>query len=359
METEKLDYHLPSGLIAQKPAPTRDSSRLLVLNRSDGSITDSNFGRICDYLHKGDCLVINNTKVLPAKFFAQRKSGAKIEGLFLSQNTPDTWLVLLKNSSRVKEGQTLYLLERDKNPFCPAHIEKKLSAGQWLIKPDLSAEALAQADCPLAAEKILDSIGFAPLPPYIKRPMPQIEHQSDSQRYQTVYARCSGAVAAPTAGLHFTEKLLEQIRSKGIAIAQLTLHVGEGTFLPVKTENLEEHKIHNERFSIDAENANIINKTIRCGGRIIAVGTTTVRTLETVAVGTKIKPTSGQTNLFITPGFEFKITDCLITNFHLPKSTLLALVAAFVGLDKILAAYRHAIEQKYRFYSYGDCMLII
>jgi len=367
METERLNYYLPADLIAQKPAPNRDSSRLLVLNRSDGSIIDDSFSRICGYLHKGDCLVINNTKVLLAKFFAQRKSGAKIEGLFLSQtcgepaesNTPDTWLVLLKNSSRIKEGEILYLLERDENPFCPAHMEKKLSAGQWLVK----------LDSQLAAEKILDSIGFAPLPPYIKRPIPQIEHKTDSQRYQTVYARCSGAIAAPTAGLHFTEKLLEQIRAKGIPIAQLTLHVGVGTFLPVKTENLEEHKIHSERFSIDAENADIINETIRRGGRIIAVGTTTVRTLETAAirrdetasqrVGTRIKPASGQTNLFITPGFEFKITDCLVTNFHLPKSTLLALVAAFAGLDKILAAYRHAIEQKYRFYSYGDCMLIV
>ena len=367
METERLNYYLPADLIAQKPAPNRDSSRLLVLNRSDGSIIDDSFSRICGYLHKGDCLVINNTKVIPARFFAQRKSGAKIEGLFLSQtcgepaesNTPDTWLVLLKNSSRIKEGEILYLLERDENPFCPAHMEKKLSAGQWLVK----------LDSQLAAEKILESIGFAPLPPYIKRPIPQIEHKTDSQRYQTIYARCSGAIAAPTAGLHFTEKLLEQIRAKGIPIAQLTLHVGVGTFLPVKTENLEEHKIHSERFSIDAENANIINETIRRGGRIIAVGTTTVRTLETAAirrdetasqrVGTRIKPASGQTNLFITPGFEFKITDCLVTNFHLPKSTLLALVAAFAGLDKILAAYRHAIEQKYRFYSYGDCMLIV
>jgi S-adenosylmethionine:tRNA ribosyltransferase-isomerase len=349
METEKLDYHLPPELIAQKPAPNRDSSRLLVLNRSDGSITDSNFSRVCDYLHKGDCLVINNTKVLPAKFFAQRRSGAKIEGLFLSQNAPDTWLVLLKNSSRIKEGQILYLLERDENPFCSAYVEKKLSEGQWLLKPD----------CPLAAEKILSAIGFAPLPSYIKRPVPQTEHKTDSQRYQTVYARCSGAVAAPTAGLHFTEKLLEQIRSKGIAIAQITLHVGQGTFLPVKTENLEEYKIHSERFSIDVANANIINETIRYGGRIIAVGTTTVRTLETVAADRNIKAAGGQTDLFITPGFEFKIADCMITNFHLPKSTLLALVAAFAGLDKILAAYRHAIEQKYRFYSYGDCMLII
>ena len=349
MEVEKLNYYLPPELIAQKPSPKRDSSRLLVLNRSDGSITDSNFSRICDWLHNGDCLVTNNTGVLPAKFFAQRKSGAKFEGLFLSQNNPENWRVLFKNASRLKEGEILYLLDRNKNRFCPACTEKRLAEGQWLLKPG----------CPSAAEEILSVIGFAPLPPYIKRPNPEIEHENDLQRYQTVYASRNGAIAAPTAGLHFTAELLEQIRAKDVKIAQLTLHVGEGTFLPVKTEILEEHKIHSERFSINAKNADIINGVIRCGGRIIAVGTTTVRTLETVATGRTIKPASGQTSLFITPGFEFKITDCLITNFHLPKSTLLALVAAFAGLDKILAAYRYAIEQKYRFYSYGDCMLIV
>ena len=349
MEIEKLNYRLPPELIAQKPPLKRDSSKLLVLNHSDGSITDSNFSRICDWLHKGDCLVINNTRVLPAKFFAQRKSGAKIEGLFLSQNNPENWQVLLKNASQLKEGEVLYLLDRDKNRFCSACAEKRLPEGQWLLKPD----------CPPAIEEILSVIGFAPLPPYIKRPSPEIEHKSDLQRYQTVYASRNGAIAAPTAGLHFTAELLEQIRAKNVKIAQITLHVGEGTFLPVKTETLEEHKIHSESFSIDAENAGIVNETIRCGGRIIAVGTTTVRTLETVATGRSIKPASGQTNLFITPGFVFKISDAMITNFHLPKSTLLALVAAFAGLDKILAAYRYAIEQKYRFYSYGDCMLIV
>jgi S-adenosylmethionine:tRNA ribosyltransferase-isomerase len=348
MEIEKLNYHLPPELIAQNPAPKRDSSRLLVMNRSAGSLIDDNFSNICNWLHKGDCLVINNTKVLPARFFAQKETGAKLEGLFI-EGQENKWLVLLKNSSRIKEGQTLYLLDRNKKSFCPAQIEKRLSEGQWLLKPDSSS----------AAGEILGNIGFAPLPPYIKRPAPQTEHKTDSERYQTVYASHNGAIAAPTAGLHFTEKLLEQIRAKGISIAQLTLHVGVGTFLPVKTESLEEHKIHSERFSLDKENADIINKTIQAGGRIIAVGTTTVRTLETAAIGRSVKPASGQTNLFITPGFEFKVTDCVITNFHLPKSTLLALAAAFAGLDKIFAAYRYAIEQKYRFYSYGDCMLIV
>ena len=348
MDVEKLNYDLPAELIAQKPIENRSDSRLLVLNRSDGSLIDDNFSRIGDYLHKGDCLVLNNTKVLPAKFFAQKETGAKIEGLFIEERE-NKWLVLLKNSSRIKEGQILYLLDRNKDRFCSILAGKKLSEGQWLLKPDKSS----------AAEEILGDIGFTPLPPYIKRPIPQTEHKTDYQRYQTVYARNDGAIAAPTAGLHFTEKLLEQIKAKGISIAYLTLHVGIGTFLPVKTEKLEEHKIHSERFFIDAENADIINKTIQAGGRIIAVGTTTVRTLETAAIGRSVQPASGQTNLFITPGFEFKITDCLITNFHLPKSTLLALVAAFAGLDKIFAAYKHAIEQKYRFYSYGDCMLII
>lgn len=348
METEKLNYHLPPELIAQKPIGNRSDSRLLVLNRSDGSITDDTFSRIPDYFHQGDCLVINNTKVLPAKFFAQKETGAKIEGLFIGQQE-NKWLVLLKNSSRIKQGRILYLLDRDKKQFCPAVVDTKLADGRWLLKPD----------SPFPAEEILSRIGFTPLPPYIKRHHPQFEHQTDSQRYQTVYADCSGAIAAPTAGLHFTQELLEQISQKGISIARLTLHVGVGTFLPVKTETLEEHKIHSEQFSIDRENADIINSAIGRSGRIIAVGTTTVRTLETIAAGGEIKPANGQTNLFIMPGFEFKITDCLITNFHLPKSTLLALVAAFAGLDKILAAYRHAVEQKYRFYSYGDCMLII
>jgi S-adenosylmethionine:tRNA ribosyltransferase-isomerase len=259
---------------------------------------------------------------------------------------------MLKNSSRLKQGESLYLFDRSKKQFSTAVIDTKLSAGQWLIKPD----------SPLPALQILETIGFAPLPPYIKRTDPASQHQLDKSRYQTVYAQQNGAIAAPTAGLHFTPQLLEQIKAKGIFIAQITLHVGQGTFLPVKTKTLEEHQIHSEQYSIDAQNADIINETISRGGKIFAVGTTTVRTLETVAIaaqGRKVFASKGQTSLFITPGFEFKITDAMITNFHLPKSTLLALVGAFAGLDKILAAYQHAVEQKYRFYSYGDCMLIL
>jgi S-adenosylmethionine:tRNA ribosyltransferase-isomerase len=349
MEIEELNYDLPHELIAQSPLQNRSDSRLLVLDRADDSLLDSEFSQICRFIKKGDCLVINNTKVLPAKFFAQKTTGAKIEGLFIAAQD-DKWKVMLKNSSRVKIGDTLNLLDRSKNQFCTAVLDTKLSDGQWLIKPQ----------SPLPALQILETIGFAPLPPYIKRPDPASEYQLDTNRYQTVYAQQNGAIAAPTAGLHFTPEILEQIKAKGISIAQITLHVGQGTFLPVKTQTLQEHKIHSEQYSIDNQNAGIINETISRGGKIFAVGTTAVRTLETVAQQNgKITAAEGQTTLFITPGFEFKITDALITNFHLPKSTLLALVGAFAGLDKILAAYQHAVEQKYRFYSYGDCMLIL
>ena len=349
MDIEKLNYHLPHELIAQSPLQNRSDSRLLVLDSSADSLLDSKFSQIAQFLNKGDCLVINNTKVLPAKFFAQKTTGAKIEGLFIAAQD-DNWKVMLKNSARVKIGDTLNLLDRSKNQFCTAVIDTKLSDGQWLIKPDSSLPAL----------QILETIGFAPLPPYIKRTDPASLHQLDTNRYQTVYAKQNGAIAAPTAGLHFTPEILEQIKEKGISIAQITLHVGQGTFLPVKTQTLEEHKIHSEQYSIDNQNAGIINETISRGGKIFAVGTTAVRTLETVAQKYgKITAAQGQTTLFITPGFEFKITDAMITNFHLPKSTLLALVGAFAGLDKILAAYQHAVDQKYRFYSYGDCMLIL
>jgi S-adenosylmethionine:tRNA ribosyltransferase-isomerase len=349
MEIEKLNYDLPPELIAQTPALNRADSRMLVLNRSENSLLDSGFAQIVQFIDKGDCLVINDTKVLPAKFFAQKSTGAKIEGLFIASEN-DKWKVMFKNSSRLKQGDTLNLLDRDKKTFCTAVIDTKLEQGRWLIKPALS----------LPSTQILETIGFAPLPPYIKRPAPACEHQLDTNRYQTVYARQNGAIAAPTAGLHFTPEILQQLKAKGISIAKITLHVGEGTFLPVKTKTLEEHKIHSEEYFIDAQNAQIINKTIQSKGRIFAVGTTAVRTLETVAQKHgKIIAAQGRTELFITPGFEFKITDCVITNFHLPKSTLLALVGAFAGLDKILAAYRHAIDEKYRFYSYGDCMLIL
>ncbi len=349
MKTEMLNYHLPPELIAQQPVSVRSDSRLLVLNRSGDKIIDSRFSRLDDFLSPGDCLVLNDTKVLPARFFARRSSGAKLEGLFLAETKNSLWTVYIKGARKIKSGDILFLRDTQKEDFCEAVLLEKMDEGKCRI--GLKTEADAQT--------VLDQIGFPPLPPYIKRDDDTKEAEIDRRRYQTVYARNAGAVAAPTAGLHFTENLIERLKQTGIRFAHITLHVGAGTFKPVTVENIEEHKIHQERFGIDEENARIINAAKNKGGRIITVGTTSTRVLETVACGSLIKADSGTTDLFIKPGYEFKITDAMITNFHLPKSTLLALVAAFAGLEKILTAYNHAIEQRYRFYSYGDAMLII
>lgn len=348
MKTSQLDYNLPPELIAQKPAASRAESKLLVLGRTDGSITDSSFAKIADYLRPSDCLVLNDTKVLPARFFTTRKTGARIEGLFLEQQQ-GLWLVMLKNARRIKLGEAISLTARDGADYCEAIVIEKLQKGRWLleIKSDKTPEA------------ILEKTGFAPLPPYIKRAKPEITHELDITRYQTVYADRAGAVAAPTAGLHFTQELLAKLKNKGLSAAYLTLHVGAGTFKPVTAAKLCDHQIHSEKISLDEQNAEIINRTRQNRGRIIAVGTTSVRTLETIGAAGEVCSFSGSTNLFITPGFEFKIVDAMITNFHLPKSTLLALVGAFAGLESVKAAYQHAIEQRYRFYSYGDAMLII
>ena len=349
MKTEKLYYDLPSELIAQQPLAVRSDSRLLVLDRSDGDIQDSRFNRIGDFLSPGDCLVLNDTKVVPARFFARRRTGAKIEGLFLTEQIDGTWTVYLKGIRKLTSGEHIYLKDRQQADFCQAVLIEKLDQGKCLLqlKTDMNAPI------------ILEKIGFPPLPPYIRRDADAAVAAMDMSRYQTVYARHAGAVAAPTAGLHFTQPLVERLKKAGINFAFITLHVGAGTFKPITSENLEDHKIHQEQFSLNEENAEIINKAKNQRGRIIPVGTTSTRVLETIASGSKITATGGTTELFITPGYTFKIIDALITNFHLPKSTLLALVAAFAGLEHILAAYHHAIEQRYRFYSYGDAMLII
>ncbi|MHC4203479.1 MAG: tRNA preQ1(34) S-adenosylmethionine ribosyltransferase-isomerase QueA, partial [Planctomycetota bacterium] len=258
-------------------------------------------------------------------------------------------IAYLKGLRKLKQGDEFYLKDRQKADFCQAVLLAKLGRGKCRLR--------IKAD--MDAQSVLDKIGFPPLPPYIKRgDNPEVATE-DEQRYQTVYARQSGAVAAPTAGLHFTEPLIEQLKQAGVKFAFTTLHVGAGTFKPVTEENLEDHKIHEERFSIDKKNAAIINAAKNKGDRIIPVGTTSTRVLETVAAGSRIEATAGTTELFIMPDYKFKIIDAMITNFHLPKSTLLALVAAFAGLENVLAAYQHAIEQRYRFYSYGDAMLII
>ncbi len=349
MKTKELDYQLPEELIAQQPAEKREQSRLLVLDRQTGSLTDSKFDKIRDFLRKGDCLVLNDTKVLPAKFFAKRRTGGSLEGLFLHQHENGLWEALLKGLGKIKIGESIDLIDINGDKFCCAELIEKKDEGKCLLKIEAEGPAL----------KILDKIGFPPLPPYIKRDTDSQQALKDRLRYQTVYARNFGAVAAPTAGLHFTKNLIASLKQKGIEFASVTLAVGEGTFKPVTSEILEEHQIHEEQFSIDEKNAELINHAKKAGGRIIAVGTTSVRVIETAGYSGTLSATAGKTRLFITPGCKFKIVDAMITNFHLPKSTLLALVGAFAGLDTILAAYRHAIKERYRFYSYGDAMLII
>jgi len=349
MKTEKLNYYLPPELIAQNPLSVRSDSRLLVLDRSVGDVSDSRFGNLGDFLSPGDCLVLNDTKVLPARFFARRATGAKLEGLFLAADAEGVWIAYLKGIRKLRPGDEFYLKDRKKADFCKAVLLEKLDQGKCRLRIEADGDA----------QTVLDEIGFPPLPPYIKRDDDPAVAAADEQRYQTVYARQSGAVAAPTAGMHFTEPLIEQLKQAGVKFAFITLHVGAGTFKPVTADNLEDHKIHKERFSIDEKNAAIINMAKNNGGRIIPVGTTSTRVLETVAAGSRIEAAAGTTELFIIPGYRFKMIDAMITNFHLPKSTLLALVGSFAGLENIFDAYNHAIEKRYRFYSYGDAMLII
>lgn len=349
MLTKTLDYYLPAELIAQQPAEIRSESRLLVLERKTGSITDSRFADIGQYLRRGDCLVLNDTKVVAARFYAARQSGGRLEGLFLEQGENGLWEVMLKGLGKVKKGEKIRLKDANDENYCYAEVIEKTDGGKCLLRVEGQGRA----------EDILEKIGFAPVPPYIKRDAGPIQAGRDKERYQTVYARKSGAVAAPTAGLHWTKELLGNLEQSGIRVAYVTLHVGEGTFKPVTTETLEEHRIHKEWFCIDEKNTEIINETKTAGGRIIAAGTTSVRVLETAGTEGQVRPGEGTTQLFILPGFRFAMVDAMITNFHLPRSTLLALVAAFAGHKTIMSAYGHAVKNRYRFYSYGDAMLII
>lgn len=349
MRTDKLNYDLPAELIAQRPLPVRSDSRLLVLNRFSGEITDSRFRNLGDFLVPGDCLVLNDTKVAPARFFARRRTGARLEGLFLEQSPDGVWTVYLKGARKVKVGEEILIEDRQQRDFCSAVMLAKDDSGECKLKPAVDTDAYT----------LLEEIGSAPLPPYIKRHREPELAAEDLLNYQTVYAQKAGAVAAPTAGLHFTEDLIEKLKGAGVRFAFITLHVGAGTFKPVTAENLEDHPIHAEQYSIDVKNAEILNHALILAYRIIPVGTTSTRVLETIADGKPFRAVSGTTDLFIKPGYQFKITDAMITNFHLPKSTLLALVAAFAGLEKTLAAYKHAIRKRYRFYSYGDAMLIV
>ena len=350
MKTEQLDYELPAELIAQHPADVRSDSRLLVLPRPAGELLDSRFSHLGEFLQPGDCLVLNDTEVLPARFFARRQTGGRLEGLFLHVTAqPDVWRVMLKGVRKVRPGETLLIRDKQGRDFCVAEMVEKQPDGVCLLRIDITT----------GVQAVLEAVGFPPLPPYIRRDDDPAAAEEDRRRYQTVYARRPGAVAAPTAGLHFTDDLLRRLRGHGIRLAYVTLHVGAGTFKPISTEHVEEHPMHHESYSIDAANAEVINSTRRRGGRVIAVGTTVTRVLETVSGAGAVQAGSGTTGLFITPGYAFNVVDAMITNFHLPRSTLLALVAAFAGLDHIRRAYRHAIDRRYRFYSYGDAMLIL
>jgi len=351
MDVSRLDYDLPQRLIAQQGLPNRSDSRLMVLDRKTGQIAHRLFKDILDYLHPSDCLVLNDSKVIPARFYLQRQTGGIVEGLFLRKTDDENWLVLLKHAGRLKTGELLhfYRPDQDRSDETAMIVVEKKTQGLWLLNPAIPQDAFA----------LLDRFGRPPLPPYIHRSRKDPADETDRRRYQTVYAHSPGSVAAPTAGLHFTPELLDSVRERSIRIARVTLHVGMGTFKPVTVEKLEDHVMHFETYSIDENNASLINQTIQQSGRIFAVGTTSVRTLETIAKNRHIHAASGSTNLFITPGYAFQIVDAIITNFHLPRSTLLALVCAFAGRDQMLNAYRLAVQQEYRFFSYGDAMLIL
>lgn len=340
MKVSDFDYELPQELIAQVPIKDRSASRLMVLNRENKTIEDKIFKDILDYLKPGDCLVRNNTKVIPARLYGiKEETGVHIEFLLLKRIEGDIWEVMVHPGRRLKIGTKVIF----RNGLLKAEILEMMEGGNRKVKFEYEG----------IFNEILDQIGLMPLPPYIK------EKLDDKSRYQTVYAKYEGSAAAPTAGLHFTEELLEKIKEKGVEIANVTLHVGIGTFRPVKVENIEEHDMHSEHYYIKHEDVEKINNTKKNGGRIIAVGTTSCRVLESVADEKGlVKETEGDTSIFIYPGYKFKCIDCLITNFHLPESTLIMLVSALAGKDYIMKAYKHAVEEKYRFFSFGDAMFI-
>ena len=340
MTTKDFYYDLPPELIAQHPLKDRAGSRLLVLDKETGKIEHKNFRNIIEYLNPGDCLVMNNTRVIPARLYGVKEdTGGKIEFLLLKRIDLNTWNVILKPGKRARTGARFVF------------GDGLLKAEVIEVRPD--GNRIVRFEYDGVWEELLDKLGEMPLPPYIK------EKLEDKERYQTVYSKIEGSAAAPTAGLHFTNDLLEDIKDMGVKTAYLTLHVGLGTFRPVSVENVEEHVMHTEHYEVSQEAADIINETRKSGGRIIAVGTTSVRTLETVAEdnGT-MKAEIGDTSIFIYPGYKFKVTDSIITNFHLPESTLLMLVSAFAGKENIFEAYEQAVKEKYRFFSFGDAMLL-
>ena len=332
-------YDLPEELIAQTPVEPRDSSRLLVYDRASGKVEHKIFRDITDYLNKGDVLVINNTKVLPARMYAHTTNGGAVEVLLLKRLDKDRWEVLVKPGRKCTVGKQLKVSDE-----LSLTVEDITDSGERIVKFNYDG----------VFEEILDRVGNMPLPPYIKKKL------EDKTRYQTVYAKTDGSAAAPTAGLHFTPELLNKLKDKGVEVAEVLLHVGLGTFRPVKEEVITDHKMHSEYYEVGERSAEIINKAKREGRRIIAVGTTSVRTLESVADENGfVKPCSGNTEIFIYPPYKFKCVNSLITNFHLPESTLIMLVAALTGREEILSLYKMAVENKYRFFSFGDAMLVL
>jgi len=351
MLSSHYEYDLPEELIADFPAEKREDSKLMTLDRKNKTIGHNKFFEIVDFLDENDVLVMNNTKVIPARLFGEKSTGASIEVFLLEKKQENIWEALIKPAKRVKEGTVIKFSEE-----LSGEILEKLINDKWLIRFDFPKEQ--------NFDEILLKVGNIPLPPYIekkrqKRELPENIKQFDFERYQTVYAQNQGSVAAPTAGLHFTQEILEKLKQKGVQICYVTLNVGMGTFKPVKAENILEHKMEREFYQIPENTAEIINNAKQSGKNIVAVGTTTVRTLESAFTQCgKICPTSGWSELFIYPGYKFNVIDRLITNFHLPKSTLIMMISALAGKEFIFDAYKEAIEKHYRFYSYGDCMMI-
>jgi S-adenosylmethionine:tRNA ribosyltransferase-isomerase len=345
MHISEFDYELPEELIAQHPLPERDASRMLVVERKSGKWKDTYFKRFSEYPTPGDAVVINNTRVFPARLIGSReRSGGRIEILLVRQIEPDVWEALVRPGKRLKEGALVM--------FSGSSLQARV-----LNSPGTELRRLQFSSASRLAE-LMETQGEMPLPPYIKRPSGT--ESTDRERYQTVFAREPRAIAAPTAGLHFTPGVLDQLNERGVHVTEITLHVGYGTFEPVRVSEVSHHRVRPEVFEVTNQSANIINKTRESGHRVIAVGTTTTRALESSVDQTgRVVPTSGTADLTITPGYEFHAVDGLLTNFHLPQSSLLLLVCAFAGKDLVLRAYRHAVARRYRFYSYGDCMLIV
>lgn len=340
MKTSDFYYDLPKELIAQTPLKDRSSSRLLVVNRQTGELSHRHFTDIADYLNLGDCLVMNDTRVIPARLYGVKEgTGGKIEFLLLNRKNRDEWEVILRPGKKAKPGARFVFGDG----MLTAEVIDTVNDGNRIVR--FSYDGLF--------ENILDKLGEMPLPPYIT------EHLDDRERYQTVYSRHEGSAAAPTAGLHFTPELLKKIESRGVKLVYVTLHVGLGTFRPVKVDDVENHRMHSEFYVIDEDSANTINETHRRGGKVISVGTTSTRVLETVADNSgEVHAQSGWTDIFIYPPYRFKCVDSLITNFHLPESTLLMLVSAFSSKEIIMNAYKEAVDNRYRFFSFGDAMFI-